>query len=67
MSDLISIPYRLIAVDLCRQKELDANPKLSHQIEFLGQLKNVDSVNANGALSMFVLIILEKKYPRNKT
>ena len=29
--------YRLIAVDLSRQKELDADPKAIQQIEFVGQ------------------------------
>ena len=32
--------YRLIAVDLSRQKELDADPKAIEQIEFVGKLKN---------------------------
>ena len=32
--------YRLIAVGLRRQKELDADPKAIQQIEFVGQLKN---------------------------
>ena len=32
--------YRLIAIDLSRQKELDADPKVIQQIEFVGQLKN---------------------------
>ena len=32
--------YRLIAVDLIRQKELDADPKAIQQIEFIGQMKN---------------------------
>ena len=31
--------YRLIAVDLIRQKELDADPKVIHQIEFVWLLK----------------------------
>ena len=30
--------YRLVIVDLCRQKELDADPNASQQIEFVGQL-----------------------------
>ena len=30
--------YRLIAVDLSKQKELDANPRASQQIEFDGKL-----------------------------
>ena len=32
--------YRLIVIDLSRQKELDADPKATQQIEFGGQLKN---------------------------
>ena len=52
--------YRLIAVGLSRQKELDVDAKAIQQIEFVGQLKNVDSVNADDAQPMFVLTILEK-------
>ena len=52
--------YKLIAVDLSRPKELDADPKAIQQIEFVGQLKNTDGVNADGTQSMFVLTILEK-------
>ena len=37
--------YRLIAVDLSRQKELDADPKGIEQTEFAGQLKKL---NDNG-------------------
>ena len=51
--------YRLIAVDLSRQKELDADPEAIQQIEFVGQLKNINSAN-NNPESMFVLTILEK-------
>ena len=36
--------YRLIAADLSRQKELDADPKVIQQIELVGQLKNVDKI-----------------------
>ena len=52
--------YRLIAVDLSRQKQLDADPKAIQQLEFVGQLKNVDGTNADETQSMFVLAILEK-------
>ena len=48
--------YRIVAIDLSRQKELDPNPK----IEFVGQLKNVDRINADVAKSLFILTILEK-------
>ena len=45
--------YRLIAVDLIRQKKLDADPKAIQQIEFVGQLENNEGKNAHGAQSFF--------------
>ena len=51
--------YRLIAVDLSRQKKLDADPKANQQIEFVEQLKKLNMAN-NNAESTFVLTILEK-------
>ena len=51
--------YRLIAVDLSRQKDLDTDPKAIRQTEFVGQLKKLNSAN-NNAESMFVLTISEK-------
>ena len=64
--DYIKNHYRLIAVNLSRQKELDADSKAILQIEFIGQLKKLDTNdNATDAgdnnQSMFVLTILEKK------
>ena len=57
--DCIGNLYRLIAVDLNRQRELDADPKAIQQIQFVRQLKNPDyAIVANE--SMFVLAILEK-------
>ena len=56
--DYIKNHYKLIAVDLSKQKELDTDPKAIHRIEFVGQLKNIDGVNADGAQSMFVLKML---------
>ena len=58
--------YRLIAADLSRQKELDADPKAIQQVEFVGQLKKLDRednvTDATGNdQSMLVLTILEKK------
>ena len=44
--------YRLIAVDLSRQKELDVDPKGIQQIEFVGQLKKLSNAN-NNPKSMF--------------
>ena len=55
---------RLIAVDLSRQNELDADLKCVHQIEFVGELKKLDgngnATNAGNDQSMFVLTLLEK-------
>ena len=57
--------YRLTAVDLSRQKELDENPKSIQQIEFVGQLKELYADNnaidaGNCDKFMFALTILEK-------
>ena len=46
--DYIKSHYRLIAVDLSRQKKLNADRKAIQQIHFFGQLKNTDAVNADG-------------------
>ena len=43
--DYIKNQYGLIAVDLSRQKELDAHPKAIQQMEFVGQLNNNNSNN----------------------
>ena len=45
---------------MSRQKELDAGPKAIQKIKFVGQLKNIDGINADGTQSMFILTILEK-------
>ena len=47
----------LIALDLMRQKELDADQKEIQQIEFSGQLKKIN--NDDNAKSILVLTILE--------
>ena len=52
--EYIKSHYRIIAVDLSRQKELDADPKAIQQIEFVGQLKNSDGQNGDGTQSMFI-------------
>ena len=57
--DYIKNHYRLIATDLSRQKEFDADPKAIQQIEFVGQLKKVNDDN-NKVESMFISTILEK-------
>ena len=58
--DYIKNHYRLIEIDLSRQKELDADPKAIQQIEFVKQSKNEDGINAGGMQSMFILMIIEK-------
>ena len=58
-SEYIKNHYRLIAFDLGRQKELDADPKATQQIEFAGQLENAGDA-INDCKSMFVLKIVEK-------
>ena len=44
--------YQLIAVDLSRQRELDADLKAIQEVEFVEQLINTDGVNADGTHSM---------------
>ena len=51
--------YRLTAIDLSKQKQLDSDPKSIQQIEFLGELKNLENAIVDNS-SMFVLTILEK-------
>ena len=41
--DYIKNHYRLIAVDLSRQKELDADPKAIQHVDLVGQLKRLDA------------------------
>ena len=55
--DYIKSHYRLIALDLSRQTELDSNPKAIQQTEFNGQLKKL---NKNNVESTFILTVLEK-------
>ena len=54
----------LIAVDLSRRKELDADPKAIQQTEFVGQLKQLDAddhaVDIGNDQFMFVLTIFKK-------
>ena len=57
--DCIKNYYRLIAVDLSKQKELHADPKTSQQIEFNGKSKSRNSRTDENQF-IFVLIIVEK-------
>ena len=62
--DCIKNHYRLIAVDLSRQKELDADSKAIQQIQFVGQLRKLDNndntTDEGNDQSMLVLKTLEK-------
>ena len=69
--DYIKNHYRLIVVDLSRQKELDGDPKAVQSIEFAGQLKklnaNYNDAEAGNVQSTFILTILEKFKEQRKT
>ena len=56
--------YRVITVDLSRQKELDTDSKAIKQIQFIGQLKRLDNnrnaTDADVDQSMLFVKILEK-------
>ena len=49
-----------IAVDLSRQRQLDADSKAIQQIEIVGQLKKLDAAADDDDESMFILTILVK-------
>ena len=63
--DYIKSHYRLIAADLSRQKQLDADPKAIKQIEFIGLLKKPDAnykaTDAGNNESMFILTTLNHR------
>ena len=52
--------YKLMPVDLIRQKESDADSKAIQQVQLVWQLKNVGGENAGGTQSTFVLTIVVK-------
>ena len=54
--------YRIIAVELSRQKELDADSKAIQQIEFVGQLKNLNDAIAAGEVMFFLKISQLSKF-----
>ena len=62
--DYMKNHYRLIEVDVSRQKELNADPKAIQQIWIVGQLKNVDNdynaIDGDETQTIFILKILEK-------
>ena len=62
--DYIKNHCTLIVVDLSRQKELDADPKVIQQIEFIRNFKKLDgdgnAMDGGADKSMFVVTILEK-------
>ena len=62
--DYIKNHYRLIAIDLSKSKELDADPKGSQQVDFVGQLKYPNNGIVDNK-SMFVSTILKKIQKRD--
>ena len=56
--------YRLIAIDLSRQKELDGDPKAIQQVKLAVQLKKLDAnynaTDVDNDQSMFILMIFKK-------
>ena len=49
-----------MSIDSSRQRELDSDPEAIQQIEFVKQLKKLDSINTDGAQSMFISTISDK-------
>ena len=62
--DFVKNYYRVVAVNLSSQEELDDNKKVIWQIELLGQLKKLDDhynvTDGGNDQSMFVSTILDK-------
>ena len=58
--DYLKNQYKLIAIDLSRQKELDTHHKVIQRLQFFWQPQNVDGKNNDGPQSIFVLAIREK-------
>ena len=56
-NDYFKNHYRIIAVELSRQKELDANSKAIQQIEFVGHLKNLNAAIVAGEVMFFLKIL----------
>ena len=44
---------------MCREKRLDVGPKAIQQIEFVGQIKNIDGIKAGETQKKVILTILE--------
>ena len=44
---------------MCREKRLDVDPKAIQQIEFVGQIKNIDGIKAGETQKKVILTILE--------
>ena len=59
--ECIKIHFILIAVDLNRQKELDADPEAIQKTDFVGQLKHLDGINADNTKPMLAVTQCWKK------
>ena len=44
---------------MCRENRLDVGPKAIQQIEFVGQIKNIDGIKAGETQKKVILTILE--------
>ena len=53
--------HRFKAVDLSRQKELDADPKTIQQMEFVGELKKLNGTDVGQQQSMFFISFRKKR------
>ena len=53
--------HRFKAVDLSRQKELDADPKTIQQMEFVGELKKLNGTDVGHQQSMFFINFRKKR------
>ena len=59
--DYIKNYYRLIAVDLSKQKELYSVSKEFGEMKFVVKLKNVVSISSDGPKFVFILTIFDNK------
>ena len=53
--------FKLVGVDLCSERQLDADLKAIQQIEFIEELKNNNDENSDVTQSMVVVTTVEKK------
>ena len=59
--DYIKNYYRLIAVDLSKQKELYSVSKEFGEMKFVVKLMNIVGISSNGPKFVFILTIFDNK------